>query len=142
MSYRTIRQAQQVAWPKVKQSLGLHKASRAALRHGEHGSAMEVRDARKSWDRVVMDETVWAIAKADLLASPEHAAVIQAARNWAKLGPIGSDWGDSDEDIALYNAVQALATAPSEIPSDELLTPVAPMGYGSTTTNTGLPVKY
>ena len=130
MSYRTIRQAQQAIWPRVKISLGLHRASRAALRNGRGGkvTAMQERDARKSWDRIVMDEAVWALAKADLLASPEQAAVITAAREWVRIvGPdvvLDRQAGDDDPTIAadwkLYQAVQALATAPMN-PVDERL---------------------
>lgn len=122
MSYRTIRLAQQATWPKVRESLALHRASRAALRDGAAPTAMAARDARKPWDRVVMEETVWAIAKANQLASPEAAEVIRAARAWAAVGPIGDDYGDDPEDIALYEAVQALVSTPSEVPDEKVLT--------------------
>ena len=108
MSFKTVRQGQNTVWPTVRESLRLHQASRAAAREGKKLSRMEERDNAKSWNRVVSEETVWAIARADLLASPEHAAVIQAAIKWtAGLEPLGLTPDDLDTDErALYDAVQ------------------------------------
>jgi len=122
MSYKTVRQAQQAAWPKVKESMRLHRASRAAHLRGEQLSSMEQRDLRKSIERVASDETVWALAKMDLLASQARADVIIAARDWAKSCPPLSEYDMDAEEAALYAAVQALATDPADIPDEEVLT--------------------
>lgn len=110
MSYRTIRSAQQAVWPAVKDSIARHAASRRAVKEDPAVATVAARNrARKPWDRVVAEETVWAIAKADLLATPEQAAVIEAAREWARSWPTDLDL--DDEEVALYTAVQALATS-------------------------------
>lgn len=122
MSYRTVASAQQAVWPKVRESLRLHRASRAAAARGEALSNMEKRDARKSMEHIAANETVWAIAKADLLNSPEQAAVLRAARVWAKaIGPylINEPHNAEPEEHELYRAVQELATDPSEISGAE-----------------------
>lgn len=122
MSFKTVRHAQNTVWPPVRESLRLHQASRAAAREGKKLSSMEERDAKKSWNRVVSEETVWAIAKSDLLASPEVAAVVNAAKDWvhgcAELEILPSDLDPQER--ALYDAVQALA-ASFDPPDDEAL---------------------
>lgn len=111
MSYQTIRKAQQVIWPNVKRSIELVAAHRRAVHENpEVATAAAKARAHIPWNRVVANEAVWAIAKADLLNSPEQAAVIQAAREWARTAPFGFDM--DNEERALYSAVQALATAP------------------------------
>src|SRR5688500_13896065 len=108
MSYKTIRRAQQAVWPAVKDSLEMQKASRQLVAEDPRGATASARSrAQKPWNKVVSEETVWAIAKADLLATPEQAAVIQAARRWAKSWePL--DLEDMDyEDRLLYRAIQA-----------------------------------
>lgn len=115
MSFRTIRDAQQTVWPRVKDSLDRHRHSRKLVEQdpSAHSAAAKAR-ARVPWNHVVANETVWAIAKADLLNTAEQAAVLQAARAWAKswqtLGPPSLSTGDEQTDVDLYNAVQALAS--------------------------------
>jgi len=140
MSYRTVASAQKTVWPAVKKSLRLHRLSRQAVACGAEVSAKARQNADRSWDRIVMEETIWATAKADLLASPEHAALVQAARNWAKTWkstpPSVADHDDDPADVALYKAIQDLATSPSDFPVEETLTPVeAPRTVTSTTKN-------
>lgn len=123
MSFKTVRHAQNTVWPSVRESLRLHQASRAAAREGKKLSSMEERDAKKSWNRVVSEETVWAIAKSDLLASPEAAAVVDAAKQWLRdVGPemieYPNDFGFADR--KLRDAVQSLA-ASFDPPDDEAL---------------------
>lgn len=120
MSFRTIRQAQTSVWPAVKKSIELQKAARDEVRENPRGATRAAQTrAALPWNRVVANETVWAIAKADLLMTPEHAGVIDAAREWV------ASW---DEDILddmdaeerrLYAAVQALATAFEPEDTDE-----------------------
>jgi len=136
MSFQTITKAQQAVWPAVKQSLRLHRLSRQAYHRGDPVTAKAAQNAERSWDRIVMEETVWAVAKADLLSVPSVAELVKAARAWAALGVVSKDLGDSDEDIALYKAVQDLATDPAAFPAEETLTPVeAPRTVPSTTQN-------
>lgn len=120
MSYRTVRQAQNAVWPPVRQSLELHQASRRAGREGKALSRMEERDNAKSWNRVVSEETIWAIAKADLLSTPEHAAVIKAAKAWASsCNEMGLTLSDLDtQERALFDALQELAVS-FDPPADE-----------------------
>lgn len=123
MSYKTVRHAQNAVWPTVRESLRLHQASRAAAWEGKKLSRMEERDAKKSWNRVVSEETVWAIARSDLLASPEEAAVLAAAKQWLRdVGPemieYPEEFGFADR--KLRDAVQALATS-FDPPDDEAL---------------------
>jgi hypothetical protein len=125
MSFQTIRQAQQRAWPRVRESLGIRKAQREAV-HADPATATAAATARARipWNRVVADETVWALAKEDLLNTPEDAEVIKAARAWAASWPNGqpptSDT-DEPEDTALYAAVQALGASLRTI-DDKVLT--------------------
>lgn len=68
--------------------------------------------AERGWTRVVIEETVWAIAKCGLLHSAEEAAVVNAAKAWAKSWEDLDDLAEAEpEDRALYDAVQALASA-------------------------------
>ncbi len=122
MSFKTVRHAQNAVWPTVRESLRLHQASRAAAREGKTLSSMEQRDAKKSWNRVVSEETVWAIARSDLLGSPEVAAVVQAAKDWVtSCRDLGLEPSDLDtQERALYDAVQSLA-ASFDPPADEAL---------------------
>jgi ribonuclease D len=122
MSYRTIRDAQQATWPAVQASLERHKASRAATEAlGKAATAAAKARARTPWNRVVANETVWALAKADLLNSKEQAAVLTAAREWAHdLGPELLSYPDDFDQVEhnLYRAVQVLIASP-EIDIDE-----------------------
>lgn len=121
MSFRTIRSAQQAIWPRVWESLERHRHSRKLVADNPkaHGAAARSR-ANVPWNRVVANETIWAIAKADLLNTPEQADVLTAARAWAKswqdCGPPSSST-DDQTDIDLYNAVQKLASF-AEIPDE------------------------
>ena len=118
MSYRTIREAQKTIWPAVQESLERHRAARRAIEADPRSASTAARvRANRPWNRVVAEETVWAVAKADLLNTPEDAAVIQAARAWARSWSSPPDEHDEKEDRALYAAVQALAATP-EIPDD------------------------
>jgi hypothetical protein len=121
MSYRTIREAQKTIWPAVQESLERHRAARRAIEADPRSASTAARvRANRPWNRVVAEETVWAVAKADLLNTPEDAAVIRAAREWARdIGPdLKSDPDDfEDADHKLYRAVQALVATP-EIPDD------------------------
>jgi hypothetical protein len=122
MSYRTIRDAQQAIWPAVQKSIELHKASRATTEAlGKAATAAAKARARVPWNRVVVNETVWAIAKADLLNSSEQATVLTAAKLWAHdLGPEITSYPDDFEPVehALYRAIQAWVASP-EINIDE-----------------------
>lgn len=112
MSFRSIRNAQSAVWPTVKDSLRRVRASRALVaKDPSKASKSALQRARIPWDRVVANETVWAIARADLLATQAQAEVIHAARLWAKSwDPEPPAVGrDDPEDVDLYAAVQALA---------------------------------
>jgi hypothetical protein len=120
MSYRDIRNAQQAVWPAIVASLDRHRASRLAIRRDPNPTVAAAARSRKPWDRVVAEETVWTLAKADLLCLPEQAAVVKAAKEWAaswmSLPP--NPEVDEEADVALYAAVQALATAPANLPDE------------------------
>lgn len=114
--FQTVRHAQQTVWPVIRVSLDLHRAARDAYRANPAGATTAAATrAEKPWTRVVADEAVWAVAKQGLLLSEESTAVIEAAKKWAKLGPVGSDLGDDPEDIELYEAVQTLASSLAEM---------------------------
>lgn len=121
MTFQTIRSAQQAIWPTIKESLDIIRAQRHAVADNPEVATKAAKArARLPWNRVVANEAVWAIAKADLLATPEQAEVVQAAREWAlSWTDPPTEREDEPEDVALYNAVQALATAALEIPDDE-----------------------
>lgn len=125
MTYRTIRDAQQAIWPAVQASIERHRASREKVKlDGRAATAAAQARARVPWNRVVANEAVWAIAKADLLATKEQAAVVQAAREWAK------SWGDDFADMVpadekLYDAVQVLVATPSIDTEEDLTLPPA-----------------
>ncbi len=116
MSFRDIRSAQKAVWPAVVESLRLRRAQRDAVHERpDLATAAATARARLPWNRVVADETIWAIAKADLLATPEHAAVVRAAREWLRVvGPDMAKYPQDFEpaDFALRDAVQNLASAP------------------------------
>lgn len=121
MSYRTIRSAQSAVWPAVVQSLRLRRAQRDAALAADNPTRAAATRARLPWNRVVMDETVWAIAKADLLNTPEQAAVIAAAREWVRVvGPDLVKYPEDFEpvDFKLWDAVQALAAVPENFPDE------------------------
>lgn len=135
MSYRTVRQAQNAVWPPVRKSLELHQASRRAAREGQQLSRMEERDNAKSWNRVVSEETIWAIAKADLLSTPEHAAVVKAAKDWVtSCRDLGLDVSDLDaQERALYDSVQSLAASFEPDDNEDLQLSPASSTVNSTT---------
>lgn len=108
MSFQTIRSAQQTIWPKVRESLDRIRVAREAVTKDSTPAAQA--RARIPWNHVVANEAVWAIAKSDLLATPEAAAVVTAAREW--LATTGPDMAEFPElydpiDFALRDAVQA-----------------------------------
>jgi hypothetical protein len=111
---RFVRTTTQAAWPAVKTSLEIHNAQRRAVKADPHGATQSARSrAEKPWSRVVAEETVWALAKQGLVCSEEQHAVVEAAKAWVRA--FGNDVaGDPDaepEDVELYRAVQALASA-------------------------------
>jgi hypothetical protein len=121
MSYYTVRSAQKAIWPAVAASIERHRLSRAQTeKDGVLATAAARARARVPWNRVVANETVWALAKADLLATPEQAAVLSAAKAWTKSwqgqAPSLAD-GYEQDDVQLYRAVQALLTV-VDIPDD------------------------
>ena len=116
MRFQTIRSAQQTIWPKVRDNLDRIRVARESVTKDSTAAAQA--RARVPWNHVVANEAVWAIAKSDLLATPEQAAVVQAAKRWV------ATWDESDlstmdgEERALYRAVQAYA-ASFDPPADE-----------------------
>jgi len=119
MSFRHIRHTQTDVWSKIQASLKIHRASRKAIEKGEFATHAARRNAGRPWDRIVVEETVWTLAKDGKLATEESAAVIKAAQEWARTGPI--DLSELDEaERALYDAVQAFAVA-FDPPADEPL---------------------
>lgn len=119
MTFQTIRSAQQAIWPAVQESLGIIRAQRHAVQENPEVATKAAKArARTPWNRVVANEAVWAIAKADLLATPEQAAVVRAARAWVRTAPDDFLKQADDEERALYAAVQALATVDIEDPDE------------------------
>lgn len=126
MSYRTIRDAQQAIWPAVQASIERHRASREKVKlEGRAATAAAQARARVPWNRVVANEAVWAIAKADLLATKEEAAVVQAAREWAASWEDALSDMDPELDRPLYDAVQALIATPNIDTEEDLTLPPA-----------------
>jgi len=125
MSFRDIRHAQAEIWPDVQESIRLQDASReAAQRHPHDLTKSARRRAKVDRDRVIANETVWAIAKANALATPEAAKVIEAARAWlADHGPAMVRYPEDYEesDFQLRDALNAYATT-FHIDDDEGLT--------------------
>ena len=125
MSFRSIRETQQRVWPAIQNSLERHRRAREIAQNDPLATKAAQARARKPWTRVVMEETVWALAKDDMLASPAASDVVQAARAWAASWAKDPDGPpalgkDDREDVELYNAVQTLLTVidiPDEIPA-------------------------
>jgi hypothetical protein len=114
----------------VRKSLDIRRLQREAVANDPSPTRAAVTRSRIPWNRVVADETVWAIAKADLLCSEETAAVIEAAKAWTKSfsSPPRADL-DDPTDIALYAAVQSLGSSLeslTELDDGEPLTLIAP----------------
>lgn len=114
MSFRSIRETQTAVWPAVRASLDRHRANREATRADPRATEAAKRRAERPWSRVVSEETVWALTKQGFLCTPEQAAVVKAAQEWGRSwdkadGP--PDEMDAEEDVALYAAVQSLASA-------------------------------
>lgn len=124
MSFNTIRHAQKEIWPSVLKSIKLIQASRDAVRKDPHSATRAATTrAHRPWNQVVANEAVWAIAKADLLCTPEQQAVVKAAREWAKM--IGPDLAKypqdyEPEDFALRDAVNSLALSFTASEDEEL----------------------
>jgi hypothetical protein len=110
VSFKTIREVQNTVWPVVRDSLDRVRESREATKKNPNATESARTRARKPWNKVVSEETVWAIAKADLLATPRERAVIQAAVEWYKTWGQGlpPDSNDPQEDCDLHLAVQEL----------------------------------
>jgi hypothetical protein len=112
VSFKTIREVQNTVWPVVRDSLDRVRESREATKKNPNATESARTRARKPWNKVVSEETVWAIAKANLLATPDQRAVIEAATDWyyawGGFGP-----GPDEEDYELYGVVEKLLT-PSE----------------------------
>lgn len=120
MSFKTIRHASQQIWPSVAESLDIHRKQRATVKADPRGATTSAKArADRPWNRVVSEETVWALAKADLLLDEEQQAVLKAAKEWARSWEDGPPTlrEDNLEDVELYSAVQALASA---IDADDL----------------------
>lgn len=120
MSFGTVRYAQKKIWPRVRDSLDRLRANREAALHDPSATTSALARAKKPWNRAVAEETVWALAHENLLATPEQQRVVQAARDWARFYDEIED--PCAEDEALYSAVQALAADLSEISDEEVLT--------------------
>jgi len=121
MSFQTIRSAQQAIWPKVRDSLDRIRAAREAV--NENSTSAAKARARIPWNHVVANEAVWAIAKSDLLATPEAAAVIKAAREW--LATVGPDMAQYPQDFdpcdfALRDAIQTYVASFDPPASEDL----------------------
>ncbi len=121
MSFQTIRSAQQTIWPKVRESLDRIRVAREAV--NENSTAAAKARARIPWNHVVANEAVWAMAKSDLLATPESANVVEVARRW--LATTGPDMAEFPEDydkidFELRDAIQAYVTS-FDPPADEAL---------------------
>lgn len=115
MSFKNIRAVQQQIWPMVRDSIDRVRDSRKAVEANPAGAtSAALTRARKPWNKVVMEETVWAIAKSDLLITPEERTVLDRAIEWAESwdkadGP--PDEMDAQEDCDLHLAVQELLTS-------------------------------
>lgn len=120
MNFKAIRHTQQDVWPTVRDSLDRVRKARDLVKNDPHASPASVTRSKIHWNRVVANETVWAIAHANLLATPEQAAVIEAAKAWVQTwkeeGMVPSTGeGDHVTDVNLYRAVQELV-ATFEVP--------------------------
>lgn len=122
MSFKTIRDAVSTVAPTVRESLEIHRAKREEVRANPeaHSPAARTR-AQRGWNRVVIEETVWAIAKNDLLASPEQRAVIEAAKAWAQTWQndvVPNPEHDDPADCALFDAVMALVREEEDVEAE------------------------
>lgn len=121
MSFQTIRSAQQTIWPKVRDNLDRIRAAREAVTKDSTPAAQA--RARIPWNHVVANEAVWALAKSDLLASPEQAKVIEVSRRWlATTGPDMAQYPEDYDpiDFELRDAINTyVATLVSEIDDTE-----------------------
>jgi len=125
MTFQTIRHAQQQIWPRVRESIDIRRAQREAVARNPTGATTAATArARIPHNRMVADEAVWAIAKENLLASPEQQAVVKAAQAWAKVTADEYEMVElQDDERALYDAVQALASSLADMDDIEVLTP-------------------
>lgn len=112
---RLVRATSSAIWPAVKVSLEIRTAQRKAVAKDPDAFTPAARArAERSWTRVVLEESLWTLAKQGLLCSEEQQNVVEAARAWARSwinadGP--PDSMDAQEDQDLYAAIQALASA-------------------------------
>jgi hypothetical protein len=108
----SIRHAQQRAWPAVRASLIRVRASRdVVLRDPHNATTAALARAKRNWDHVVADETVWALAKDGLLATEENAAVVRAAQAWVRTWDLQELATMDGEERALYEAVQLFSAS-------------------------------
>jgi hypothetical protein len=110
VSFKTIRDTLTTVWPQVRESLDRVRESRDAVRANPGAASVSAQTrARRSWNKVVAEETIWAIAKADLLTTPQEREVLEAAKDWYYAwGGIGPR--HDDEDYELYGVVEKLLT--------------------------------
>ena len=121
MSFRTVREAQQALWPTVRESLDRHRELRDRVKADRNATTAAQARARKPWSRVCSEETVWAAAKADRLATDLQVELVKAARAWYACGPDASDEELDAADGALSRAVGAYLTDLSTIDDTESL---------------------
>ena len=113
MSYKDIRHAQRVVWPEVEKSMRRQDAARLVVqRRPELHTSSARRRARTPRDEVIAQETIWALAKNDLLLTPATQKVIQVARRW--LAIVAADVESFPEDfepidVELRDALAELA---------------------------------
>ncbi len=134
MSYKDIRHAQAQVWPAVEASMKRQDLSRLLTNQDPAGHTSSARRrARIPRDQVVVTETIWALAKADLLCNGETQKLIDAVRKWYKA--VGPDMAEypvefDPEDFALREALNnyLLAINPAEdeeLPAEELAATVS-----------------
>jgi hypothetical protein len=123
VSFKTIREVQNAVWPVVRDSLDRVRESREATKKNPQATESARTRARKPWNRVICEETVWAIAKANMLATPKERAVIDAAQEWyCSWGGFGPEAEDK-EDTELYEAVEKFLTQPEPPATVNPITP-------------------
>jgi len=110
VSFKTIRDTLTTVWPQVRESLDRVRESRDAVRANPDGASSSAQTrARRSWNKVVAEETIWAIAKADLLTTPQERKALETLKDWyytwGGFGP-----GPDDEDYELYGVAEKLLT--------------------------------
>lgn len=124
MNFTQVRQVTGNIWPLMQESIRRREASREVAKSDPHASRASKDRANQSWERVIVEETVWKLSKEGYLVSPGVDQVVRAAREWARGWANDIDLGTMDaEESRLYDAVQALATADAD-PDRPVLTSV------------------